>query len=162
MTDRIKEMLNLVSQDYHAGKYLSGRERAPTEGDQGKRQELRRNSPSPLDYSKAAKYTYPAPRDPQTWRRPSFEDRWQEASRGFESPVDPVDAAMDALHNVQCDGDHCELTASTLSERDRPKLKDAPFSKKSRQRFSMPDEAYDPDGKPKKKRRGIFGLFRRK
>lgn len=162
MTDRIKEMLNLVSRDYNAGQYLSGANRGKPDEQKNKQDKSRLRSQAPLEFSRASQYAYPAPRDPQTWKRPTFEDRWQETSGGYESPVDPVDAAMSALHNVQCDGDSCELTASSLSERDRPRLKDAPLSKKQRQRFSMPDEAFDPNGKPRKKRRGLFGLFRRK
>ncbi|TNE36840.1 MAG: hypothetical protein EP347_09810 [Alphaproteobacteria bacterium] len=162
MTDRIKEMLDLVSQDYKAGKYISGGDagKPPAKENSLKKSQMRASARP--DFARAAQYAYPAPRDPQTWKRPTFEDRWQAASGGYESPIDPVDAAMTALHSVSCDGDSCELTASSLSERDRPRLKDAPLNKKQRQRFSMPEEAYDPNGKPKKKRRGFFGLFRRK
>lgn len=141
MSERIKQMLNMVRQDYGATNYISS-ERKEVHRAQ-KLNDLCDRGPGDIDYAQAAKFSYQSPRDPDTWKRPGHDRNWHDITGNFDTPdMDPVDAAMGAFRAAQNDKRRNEHNSSMFGSSDHPKTTLRKTRSSKRQKITMPEDEF--------------------
>ena len=168
MTDRIKQMLSLVRQD-NGSSHASSAPRK--ELHRAKRlNDLCDQGGEDIDFSRAAKFSYQSPRDPDTWKRPGHDQNWHDITEGFTTPnMDPVDAAMGAFRSARQGGRGMKLKSSLHGDADHPKTRVHMKPSRPQQKIKMPkaqfkvsrEDSNSSSFSPKKKSSWL-GALRRK